>query len=651
MLSRRVLFLITIILIVGGSIAVGVWWLQKRSAQQAVADAAAEAAAQLAADRLNFFATDERLVLFLSLGDEAPLLYGANAVTKTVQPLEIEQPDLYSNYLAASQHWYSVTGQELSRYGSGEAEIITTLADLPIAANAVGTQPALAVDVTEHYLAYVSRVNYSEKIRLLDITTNQETVLYESEPNVHLANLTWSPNGTELAFTSNAGKIITLTLDGAETYTPISLPFHEFSFVSWITLNEIAAVVSSVTTNPEPFQPKLVVFDRFGTMTEEHNVFEKIGVPRVVWSDDGGQFMFYNPWQNTFVIYNRYDQLIQSLSVAAPGKLVPFGYAAGSGPFILTPPQTDTTSTDQTTTATTTVFEVTAEDWDRYNTTLRNILKQWQIDFSTYRFATTASGIEVAFAVQAEAKAPMELILIQTILQAFAVLPDVPQLQVNANDWEIENVTREMANDISQRVTGRPVEDLFVINAQNPIGRRAVKPDNPSHHYVGDFVYSRYGDYNPYPVLALFGATTSVQQFYSTVDYTVLYPTTLDVRLQDERTTLFYTGETNFLSPTAWSEFGLTIKRYDAPGVTLEQWLSVNRPDQTTEPIDFTPRQPAEVQHLVTGTTYSDEYVILANNVVYVLTLQRDAGLTDDDRRLLRTMTESFSLFYALQRF
>lgn len=656
MLSRRLLLMIALILIVGGSIAAGAWWLQKRSVQKKAEQAALDAATQLAAQRQDFFSSSDRLIFFLSLGDEEPILYGANAVSKTVQPLAVAQPDIYSNYLPDQQQWYSVADQTLLRYGSGEPETIIALANVPVMASAVITQPSLAVNPAEQYLAYISRVDYTEHIRLLNLATLQDTELYEAEPTIHLANLTWSPNGTELAFTSNGTKIITVTVDGAETYTPISLPFHEFSFVSWITLNDIAAVVSSTNTNPEPFQPKIMVFDRSGNAIEEHDVFEKIGVPRVVWSGDGSQFMFYNPWQNTFVIYNRYDQLIQSLSVAAPGKLVPFGYAAGTGPFVLTPPQTDT-ATSTTNTDATEPFEVTAEDWERYNTVVRNILKQWQIDFSTYRFATTESGIKVTFAVQADAKATSELIFIQTILQAFAVLPNVPTITVVLHNaageivWEVEELSRTVVNDVSQLVTGRPVEELFVINAQNPVGKRTTKSNNPAHHYVGDFVYSRFGDYNPYPVLSLLGATTTTQQFYATTSYTVLYPATLDVRSQDDRTALFYTGETTFLSPTAWSEFGLTIKVYDAPDVTLEQWLSVNRPDQTAETADFTPHQPGIARHIITDTTYTDEYVIMTNNNVYVLTVQRDDGLTDDDSTLLQAITESFSLYYAVQRY
>lgn len=656
MLSRRALLIIILILFIVGVVALGGWWWYGRSTEERVDQAALDAAAQLAAEREQFLSTSERLVLFLSLGENDPTLYAAQAVDQSVLPLTQMYPTLYSNYISGSQHWYSVTNQTITRDGVGGVTTVGTLTQVPVLNNAATTQPSLAVDQAEQYLAYVSRIDFTEEVRMMNFATGQDTQLYQGEPNLHYANLAWSPDGSELAFTVNSTKLVTVTLAGAETYTPINLPFQELSFVSWITFDQIAAVVSSTDTNPEPFQPKIVVLNRRGDVIEEHAVFEKIGVPRVIWSADASQFMFYNPWQNAFLIYNRYDQLIQSLTVAAPGKLIPFGYQAGTGPVMLTPivSTTDTTAPD---TSTSEPFTVTAEDWEHYNTALRNILKQWQIDFSSYRFATTDQGIELAFAVQDDAKAPAELILIQTILQAFAVLPDVPTLTILLSDaagtmlWEVPAVSSAMVNDVSQQIASRPVEDLFVINAQNPVGKRVVKTDNPEHHYVGDFVYSRYGDYNPYPVLALFGATTPTQQFYATAEYTVLYPSTLTVRTDQERLTLFYNSETTFLSPTAWSGFGVTIKEYDAPTVTVEQWLSVNRPDQVVEAVTFAAREPLTMRHIIPQTEHTDEFIALANDRAYMLTIQRDSGLTDDDRALVQAMAESLSLFYAVQRY
>lgn len=653
----RLALLAGVILFLGVAAFGLIRWYKQQQADQVVIDAAAAAAAKLAAERLAFFATDDRLVLFLSAGETSTTLYGSDALTQMLTPLETDQPELYSNYLAHTAHWYTVTAQALLRHGGGAVEPITQLTQAPVVADAVATQPSLAVDASEQYLAWVSRLDRVESIRVLNLETLEETELYQGEAAVRYSNLTWSPDGTELAFTANHSKLITITTEGAETHSPISLPFHEFHSLTWLTLDQLGTVVTSTDANPEPFQPKVLILNRQGDVLEEHTVFEKIGVPNVLWSTSGDQFMFYDPWRNTFMVYDRYDQLVQSLVVAAPGKLIPFGYQAGIGPIVLTTNlQTELPTNTVDDTTTTEPFEVSADDWERYNNTVRNILKQWEVDFSTYRFATTDQGIQVSFQVT-DAVALNALVFIQTIVQIFAVLPNIPELNLIMQDaegntiWQVDNLTLGRVNAISQLVTARTVDELFVINTRNPIGKRVAKPGEPEHHFVGDFVYSQFGDYNPYPVLALLDATSATQQFYTTAQFALLHPTELTVKSIDDRTTLLYTPETTFLSTIAWSGYGITIKTSDAPSVTIEQWLSVSRPDQIAELPSFTVRAPANIRHVTTGNDFTDEYVILANNTAYVLTIQRDNGLTTDDRTLLQALTESFSLLYAVQRY
>ncbi|MBI4407686.1 MAG: WD40 repeat domain-containing protein [Candidatus Kerfeldbacteria bacterium] len=653
----RLAVLAGIVLLLGLSAFAAVRWYQRDQTEQETVDAAAQAAAQLAADRLAFFTTTNRLILFHSLGEASTTLYGSNTLTQALTPLETDQSDLYSNYLPGTQHWYTVTGQTVWRHGSDAAVTVASLTQAPVVADAVSTQPSLAIDASEQYLAWVSRLDRVESIRILNLETLEETELYQGETAVRYSNLTWSPDGTELAFTANHSKLITITTEGAETHSPISLPFHEFRSLTWLTYDQFGTVVTSTDANPEPFQPKVIVLNRQGDVMEEHAVFEKIGVPTVLWSADGDQFMFYDPWRNTFMVYDRFDRLIQSLVVAAPGKLVPFGYQAGTGPIVLeNTTQTELTPDTTTTTTVTEPFEVSADDWERYNNTVRNILKQWGVDFTTYRFATTDEGIQVSFHLTATTE-PNELVFIQTILQIFATLPNLPSINIILQDstgntlWEVDRLSLGRVNDVSQLVTNRTVDELFVINTRNPIGKRVAKPNQPEHHFVGDFVYSQFGDYNPYPVLALLGATTPTQQFFTTGQFTLLHPSTLSIKTIDDRTTLFYTTETTFLSTSAWSDFGITIESSDAPNVTIEQWLSVSRPDQVAALPSFTVRAPADVRQIATGNDFSAEYVVLADNTAYVLTIQRDNGLTDADRVLLQSLTESFSLLYAIQRY
>lgn len=622
------------------------------------ADLAAQAAAQKLADRQAWFDTKDRLILFISLNDSATSLYGTNALEKDTLALEDTLPTLFSNYLPATQHWYTVTDQTVTRYGASEPSVVGQLTQVAVPTDTTGFEPALAVDTTERYIAWLSRTDYTETIRLFDLTTGTDTALYQGEPNVHFSNFTFSPTSTELAFTADDTKIITLTLEGAEIQTPINIPFHQFHSLTWITLNEFGAVITSTDANPEPFTPTVAVIDRAGNITEQHDVFDKVGTPRVLWSADGSQFMFHHPWSNTFYIYNRYDQLVQQLTASAPGKLIPFGYSAGTGPFVLTPIDTSTNinSTPDTTTDVE-PFVVTGDDWEHYNSIERSILQQWPVDLSSYRFATTDTGLQITFTYDAAVVTePVELVLVQMIMQSFAVLPNIPAISITINDingnllWETSNISRATASSVVDTLLHMPLEKLFVVNKRNPAGIRTTKPENSNYHYVGDLLYSKFGDYNPNPVLALLGAKQTNQQYYANTAYVLLQPNNLSSKVLTDDTTLFYSAETVFVSASAWTEFGLTIKPYEAPGVTLEQWLSVNRPEIATEAPSFVPYQPNEMKRIVTGNDYTDEYAVLVQNKVYLLTIQRDTGLTEADRQLFNSMAQSLSFFYAIQR-
>ncbi len=648
--------LILALVVMGGLLA---WRKFAHPVDTTAADLAKQQAEQAAAERAAWFDTTDRLLLFISLNDSSTALYGSNTVEKNLQRLDESLPTEFSNYLPSTQHWYTVANQTITQHGPSADQIMGTLSQQPVPTDATGFEPALAVDSTERYLVFLSRKDYTESVHLFDFTTGTDTELYQGEPNVHYGNFTFSPNSTEVAFTANDTKIITLTLEGAEIHTPISIAFHQFHSLTWITLNEFGAVITSSDANPEPFNPTVVVVDRNGAITERHPVLDKVGTPRVIWSADGSQFLFHHPWRNTFYIYNRYDQLVQQFTATAPGKLIPFGYAAGNGPFVLTPltPDTDPGTNTNSDPTTSTPFTVTAEDWERYNSMERSIVQQWPIDLSSYRFTTTDDGLFVSFTYDpAVVTEPVELVLVQIILQSFAVLPDVPAITVVVNDtngkplWEVPAVSASTVDSILDSLLHMPLEQLFVINKHHPIGQRTVKPENPNYHFVGDLVYSKFGDFNPNPVLALLGAHQTETQFYANSNYVVLVPKSLSNKVLPDDTVLFYSPETEFVSTTSWTTFGITIKPYEAPGVTLEQWLSVNQPDAATEAPAFVPSAPLEVRRIATGNDYSDVYAVLSQNKVYLLTVQRDSGLTEADRQLFNSMAQSLSFFYAIQR-
>jgi hypothetical protein len=303
---------------------------------------------------------------------------------------------------------------------------------------------------------------------------------------------------------------------------------------------------------------------------------------------------------------------------------------------------------------------------------VRAILKQFQIDFTSYRFATTERGLEVSFTLTNKQTLP-EMVVLQCAAQIYALLPTIPALSlhvtfVDGSVVTIDDITATTLTSVVEQFTEKTLADLFVVNKQNPFGKRTTKGDGSGHHYIGDLVYSQFGDYNPWPVLAAVHATlaryplvgtidastgiaaTADVQFYNDVEISYLYPQTWSTRSLDAQTTLLYTSETTFASAAAWSEFGVTVKRYAAPNVTLAQWLLVNRSDRPSEDLPFSVHQPLVGKHIITGNTYSDEYIVWFEDTVYVITVERSSDVTELDRAYLQTLISTFSANYALQR-
>lgn len=663
-----------LLLIIGG---LGMRWWQQRSAERAAetaVDAAEQANAALVAE---ISASPFEKLLFLARAAGSTDLYIANVTDGSTGRVTAGLPASYSNVLPTDQTWYSVTGQTVLHHTFSQSVEIGQLPHTVTLADSLGAQASLAIDASNRYLAWVATdTNEVEAIHLFDLETKSDSTLYPGEPNLHYSNLTWSPDSSELAFTANATRLISITREtGAEINSRVTIPFSQINYLTWLDRDEFGCVLTSTDTNPDPFEPYIAVFDRSGTITERHTVFEKIGIPKVLWSVDGTEFLFHDPWKNLFFVYDRYDVAKGSVSVKAPGKLVPFGWIDGLQ--VRTQTTTNTinaidVNTNSNNGTTEKPFVVTAEDWERYNTTVRSILKQFKIDFDTYRFSTTDQGLEVNFAVSSD-QTQAEMIALQTIAQLYTLLPDVPaiSLQINLADdsvLRLATVTSAAISALVENHTEKTLADLFVVNKQNPFGKRTIKDDGTGHHYIGDLVYSRFGDYNPLPALAQLQATLSNyplvnttdaatgestrldMQFYTSADISFLYPQTWSTKSLDEQTTLLYTSETTFASASAWSEFGITVKQYAAPDVTLEQWLSVNRRDRTVEEISMPIHQPLTGKHIVTGNDYSDEYVVQFENTVYVITLERSTNLSTADRAYLETIIYSLSANYALQR-
>lgn len=641
-----------------GLLVIGIllWW-RYSAKQDVVQEQTAEQQANALALATVLGSPYEKIVFF-GRDKEDTNLFIAKTTGDDMAQLQTNADLTYSNFLSASAVWYTVSDSTLKRHMiDGSTTTVGTLTHPVTAADALGTQNSLAVDPTEQVIAWVSTAaDATESVRIYNLETQQDTELFAGEPGMHYSNLTWSPDSSELGFTANAAQLITVTVDGAEIYNRVTLPFSQMQYLTWLDRDHFGTVLTSTDLNPNPFQPKIVIFDRAGNITEEHRVLNKVGVPKVLWSADGKDFLFHDPWQNIFLVYDRYDQLQLTIAVEAPGKLLPFGWSAGEKyrTPILTTDDLTNTNTTATDPMTDTTFEVTAEEWDHYNTIVRSILGQFKIDFSSYRFNATEAGFDISWIFASE-QSEAEMIMLQTILQVYAVIPDVPSITVQATLPDgttvvsLTQVTRAQANALVDRFTTQSVEGLFVMNKNNPIGKRASKTDQPGYHYIGDIVYSDFGDYNPYPALAELNATINEQQFYNSAQMSWLYPLPWQVREIDDVTTLLFTNETTFASPTAWSNFSVTIKRYQAPNVTFDQWLSVNRSDQVVEEVTLPVHKPLEVRHVRSDTNYSDEYILYAHNTVYIIRLERDAGVTEADKVNLQKIVQSFSDHYAFQ--
>ncbi|MFA6475087.1 MAG: hypothetical protein WCV88_02680 [Patescibacteria group bacterium] len=558
---QRVLIFIVLasgLLVIAGII----WWLWPHST---TTPPPAVNAAVEPIDQKTFLDISAGLVVFLSTSETGKTVYATDTASTASLALSDQSQELLSNYLLATNHWYGVTNGVMSLHESSGTRTIGQLSIQP---------QAIAVDSAELYVAWFS----NEQLHLYTIATAEDKIIYTGTTGALYDQLVFAPDGSEMAFVENSQKIISVDLAGAELYNSISLPFYEFHSLSWITANEFGLVVTSATQNPEPFSPYVLVLQRDGTKAEEHKILDRVGVPVVVWSTDGSQWLFFHPWRNTWLAYNRFNQITQEVPAKTAGKLTAFAYqpSYSSLPVTIEPDIPSTPTTTGT-------FTTTADEWDNYNNTIRNIVAKLKIDLKTYRFTTTDQGLYVEFVY----KPPVETTFLDTLKTIFATFPDVPTVTLVIKD-DTGNVIWRVDNAIKTNLTDQG---------------------------------------NNYIQLAKLGAIQPTRKFFSTDLFTVLHPSNLTGKILPDGTIVFYSTETTFLSSTAWTGYSITLKPYSAPGITLNQWLSVNRPDG-----------------MITNSINA-EAALLHNNTVYLFTVQRDAGLKETDKTDLQSMADSLSFY------
>lgn len=657
-MSRRLRYIIigaAAIALVGiGGFFIWRYWTNETAKKEA---AAQQAQALSPAKLLD---NPHKKILFATETRQPPLqrqLYLLDVVTQDTVLLTDTLNKPYSNFLSTTRTWFGIDQTTLYKYElTANGLTTTTVTEVK---NAPATDSMLAVSSNGQLISWINGPEEAQQIIVYDSITQTETTIYGTDSNDSFANLAWSPDSSELAFTAtSSNQVITITTAGAQVYNPISIPFSQFNYITWIEPNHLAAVLSSTADNTSPFSPKIVVLDRNGTIIENHTPFSKIGIPVLLWPTDASKLLFYDPWTNNFLTYNRFDVLQSVVPSQSTETVLPFGWIDGedavlSAESITAIPTTTTNFAPNTNT--TPDFNLSAEQWDYYNTATRAILRQFPVDFSTYRFDVTTHGITVTIRFSPDTDKP-EKAFIQVLLQLMVVLPDLPSISLHmivddAATFSTTDFTPSQAKELVAHFTNQPLDQLFIITTESPYGIVAPKSSAPHHNYLGDLFYADTGEYNPLPLLSLLPSTTATQRYLRTDRFSLRYPLTWQTKDLKELVgepyqtgdTLLYTTDTTFISPSVWQGFNLTVRQYAIPEFGLKEWLQVNRPDSATEDIAFTLHQPLEGKHIIASQPSTDEYILYANHVVYVITTERHPTLTEEDYTTLQDIIKSFS--------
>ncbi|MDP3970078.1 MAG: hypothetical protein Q8P90_00085 [bacterium] len=652
----RIIIIIAVIIVVIGLLAVSISKWRSQPNETDIENAAAE---QLLQEQLSIINSSSEKLLYASSSSQQDMsqLHITDFITDDIALLSDSIGNHYSNFLADTNVWYTVNNNTIFKNTFLEEPRVigSTMNVVSSSANSERYDIALSKDQTK--LAWVTGVQTQQKIVTYNLDTGTETIIFgEDEPGT-FSNLTWSPSGQELAFLRGDDNIIIIEATGVQNLNPITISYTEFNNLEWIEENLIAAVLSTQDNHPDPYDPKIGLINREGTIMEEHELIDSIGIPVVLWSYDGKDFLYYNPWKHQFIAFNRFDEVQLIASVKSSGSLAPFGWTMG----IRTPLISDSAAADiiaqlngnevveQST------FDVTAEDWEKYNSTVRSILQQFAMDLNTYRFAVTETGVAVQIWSTPQ-ETEIEKVFIQTLLQTLNMIPGIPSISLTMTSadeiiFNVEEFTRDDADKLLAHFTAQPLDSIFIINKKNPQGKLATKVNEPNYTYLGDLIYSKNGDYNPYPALAFIGTNVSDTRMLWTDTYSLAYPQ--DWSLKDRGETvgapyqsgdmIFYTNATEFLSETSWNGFAAQIRSYKVTDVSLDEWLFVNRNDATTEDVGFDLHPPLTGKHIITDSEFNDEYVLHDNDNIYVLSIERPPTLEEIDKEDLKNMVITFS--------
>ena len=617
----------------------------------------------------------EEDLLVIGVNEQVPLdtpeLYISSFSDATVATMNHKIAAIYSNFVTAANTWFTASGDSIMQHTFNSS---TTISNLPfrVVRSPQEIRNGIAASADASQLAWITRQDNHHEVVLFDVASTSAQLIFGAEEATNFHSLTWAPSGQELAMVNGDQAVVMIDRNGVQNFNPIQFPFSQVNYLEWIETDLLAAVVTSQVDNPTPFAPKIVVFNRRGEVVEEHPIISNVGVPRVLWANDGLRFTYYNPWKNQFVVYNRFDQLQHVVELQRSGSFAPFGWTTGTTPPAIPNATENEAELDfsslfsdegNDSSGETTPFDVTADEWEALNLIHQDVMNQFKVDADSYRFAITDSGTELAFTLKKQQRP--EQAFVQIPLQLLFLLPDLPavSLTITLPDGTIishKNFTRDDAAAVTAQFTTVEFANLFVITPEEPLGNPAHKTEVPEHTYLGDLLYSNTGEFNPYPAIGFMGATLNESEKMVWRDnFSVVYPThwlerDLGTTAPDTfqaGDTLFYTGDTEFRSNSSWEGFGVSVRQFSVPAeVSLEQWAQVNRSDLGLELLELELHDPLQAGHLITEDSATDEYILKAGERIYSISYTNTEPISEADSAALQRILNTFSDHAVFQR-
>ena len=155
--------------------------------------------------------TEELLVLGINeeLALGTPELYITSFSDEESAEVTDKIDAIYSNYVPATESWFTVRGNNLYKHTFASTELISQLPfDVVRSPSEIRNGIAASPDGTQ--LAWITRVDTHHEVVLFDIATRTaERIFGEGEASTFYS-VVWSPDGQELAMVNQDQQIVTI---------------------------------------------------------------------------------------------------------------------------------------------------------------------------------------------------------------------------------------------------------------------------------------------------------------------------------------------------------------------------------------------------------------------------------------------------------